>query len=146
MTITSKKKYQRLIPTKKKSILSFTNILSILLLYSSCVGVDLSDKNDPKPEKIVLDNQALLELSVQNLFDHTWSETQVNAHLKANKISAQVNFVDIKHQVVIFFVNGMIDNCIGFGYSTGQHIGHLCDGNTSWGELIAGNWYIVSSI
>ena len=62
--------------------------ISILLLCSSCVGVDLSDKNAPKPEKIVSENQAILELCVQKLFDQSWNETDVNSHLKANKISA----------------------------------------------------------
>lgn len=119
--------------------------ISILLLCSSCVGVDLSDKNAPKPEKIVSENQAILELCVQKLFDQSWNETDVNSHLKANKISAKLNFVDIEQKVVIFFVNGMIDNCEGFGYAEGQQTGQLCGGTTSWAKRIIGNWYQVSS-
>jgi hypothetical protein len=120
--------------------------LSILLLFTSCVGADLTDKNAPKPEKIVSDNQAILEFCVQKLFDHSWNETEVNTHLKSNKISAIVDFVDKEQRAVIFFVNGMIDNCVGFGYSEGRQVGQLCDGATSWSERIVGNWYLVSSV
>jgi hypothetical protein len=137
-----------MIPTNEKSIHSLINIipLTILLLFTSCVGVDLSDKNAPNPEKIVSDNQAIVELCIQKLFDHSWSETEVNTHLKSNKIAAIVDFVDIEQRAVIFVVNGMIDNCVGFGYSEARQVGQLCDGATSWDEGIVGNWYLVSSI
>jgi hypothetical protein len=147
MTMIPIKISPRSIPANRKSILSFINIfsLSILLLYTSCVGVDFADKNAPKPEKIVHENQAILELCVQKLFDHSWSETEVNTHLKSNKISAMVDFLDTEQRAVIFFVNGMIDNCVGFGYSEGQQTGQLCGGTASWANRIIGNWYQVSS-
>ncbi|MBE7177796.1 MAG: hypothetical protein INR69_15425 [Mucilaginibacter polytrichastri] len=113
-----------------------------LILYQIAVLPILWGINHVKLRMFISENKTELERVSNNILDKKWDWDQAVNYMRSKNMPVRLTQHIKKEKTVLFFINGLTDNCHGIAYSrSGKRTKeNSCGTLVNW-EQLEGHWY-----